>query len=283
MKRCALCLALWALVASAGCGPEQKRPGPGYYGAGTGAAKPIAPFRPAGAAGKKGDGAYLLYLQLRLISIKVPVGKASGSEDLWSYLDEEGLGATSSTCLGRNGLRVGVGRRQSWPDLAAILKRLTGRAIRTTTMSALPGENVHVVLKEFRPSQTIFFFHPDRTLSGADHPPGDNVLTLTCTVGGDDPSRILMTAVPQVRSSKRRTKIVKSPAGVMMVDKPTWSSFRPLMFQVSVPSKDFLVVGPSAESRRASSVGHHFLVEKKEGMEVETLLVIIPEVLAKPL
>ena len=68
----------------------------------------------------------------------------------------------------------------------------------------------------------------------------------------------------------------------MMVDRPDIFSLTPLTFQVSVPSKDFLVIGPGPECGRRSSVGHHFLVSDRDGVEFETLLVLKPEAFAAP-
>ena len=50
-----------------------------------------------------------------------------------------------------------------------------------------------------------------------------------------------------------------------------------------MPAKGFLVIGPGANARNPTSVGYHFLVKKRQGMEFETLLVLVPEVFAAPL
>ncbi|MDY6914177.1 MAG: hypothetical protein SVT52_06965 [Planctomycetota bacterium] len=226
---------------------------------------------------------YFLVVRLRMATIEVPLGTASGTEEIWSYLDEEPVGAMRSAALTRNGLRIGVGRGDSWSDLAAVLKRMTGRKLRESHMLAAPGNPVPIVLKRRQGIQTIFTFHSDRTLSGADYPPGDNLLTVSCTLDQDDPSVITITGVPQVRSTQRKQKIVQQSTGFLMVAKPTLFRFRPLAFQIAVPSGDFIVVGPGSESYRPHSVGHHFVVREKEGMEFETVLVLMPEVFAAPL
>ena len=87
-------------------------------------------------------------------------------------------------------------------------------------------------------------------------------MTILMTLDPDDQSKVLITGVPQLRSTYRQQKIVEGPAGLMMVAQPEMYNFEPLTFQVSVPSGSYLVIGPGSESRRATSVAHHFLVKE---------------------
>ena len=226
------------------------------------------------------DDRYVLLVRLQLVSIEVPVGTVSGSEEIWSYLDEESIRQIRTPAIGLNGLRIGRGRADSWPDLARILQRMTGRRLHESSMLALPGRPVPIVLKKAQPAQTIFIFNGDGTLHGSDFPPGDNMLTIYCSLDQDDPSKVLLTAMPQIRSSRQKTKFVDSAGGLAMVNRPTVYNLPAMMFQLTVPNNDFLIIGPGAHSARPSSVGHRFLVKLKDGMEFETVLVIKVQVFA---
>jgi len=94
--------------------------------------------------------------------------------------------------LGRNGFRIGLAKRDSWPDLARIFKRLTGQQTKESTFLRVPGAPIEVVLKEQQPGQTIFTVNDDRTISGEDYPPADNLLTLLCTFNQDEPNHVLL-------------------------------------------------------------------------------------------
>jgi len=229
-----------------------------------------------------GSGLSRRLARINVVRLEVPVGQASASEEIWSYLAEEPIGADRLVCLGRNGMRVGLGRRDTWPDVARVLRRITGRELAHRILVGPPGAPQHITLKYERPVQTIFSFHADRTLSGADYPAGDNVLTVSCTVDRDDRTRVLLTGMPQVRSVRKKMRYVKGPAGVRMLNKPVMSPFRDMLFQVPMREKEFLVIGPGAAARRPHSVGRHFFVQKKEGMEFETVLVVTPEPLTVP-
>jgi hypothetical protein len=226
---------------------------------------------------------FFVVVRLRIATIEVPVGTASGSEEIWSYLDEESIAATRSGILGRNGFRVGLGRRDSWDDVAAILKKMTAKKSEVSMMMARPGVAVPFVLKRCDKEQTVFTFYEDRTLRGADYPPGENLLAIVCTLNEDDPTRVLLTGVPQLRSNRRRAKVMTQMGRAVMAYEPDLVSLRDLTFQLSIPSEDFIVIGPGAGSRRLHSAGHEFLVRSKSGIEFETVLVLIPEVFAAPI
>ena len=239
------------------------------------------PVPPTGVSGK--SDAYRLIVTLKRATIAVPVGTASGSEEIWSYLDEEPVKATRSASLGRNGIRVGLGRGGSWPDLARIFQRMTGRSPVQSRVASTPGDPLPIVLKERQNVQTIFTFNDDRTLSGRDHPPGDNMFTVVCTLDRDDASRVLLTAAPQIRSSRKKTHFILGGAGPAVQATAHVFSFANLAFQLMVPKDGFVVIGPGAAARNPTTVGHHFLVKQKEGVPFETVLVIAPEVFAAPI
>ena len=237
-----------------------------------------------GAGGGNDDSTqFACVLQVKVSSIEVPVGTASGSEEIWSYLDEERTKAFHSATLGRNGMRVGLADVSVWPDLARILTKMTGKKLAEQSFSALPSQPFPIELRSNLPSQTIFTSYADRTLSGADYPPGDNLLTLSITLDENDSSRMIVTALPQIRSTQRNTDIVHEGSGLVFVDQPATYSFHPATFQFTMKDKDIVVIGPGAESRRPTSIGYHFLLQEKRSMLCETVLVLSINIIKVPL
>ena len=215
-------------------------------------------------------------IRMSVVAVEVPVGQASGSEEIWSYLDEEPIGAERLVLLGRNGVRVGLGRDKSMPDIIRVLNRMTGNALGKRLMVGRRGAPHHITLKRNQGIQTIFNFHADRTLSGDDMPAGDNVLSVVCSVDENDAGRIILTGMPQVRSTKTKTRFRSDAGGVRIINNQTMFGFRDMMFQMPMKAGEFLVIGPGAASRRPFSVGRHFFVDQKQGMDFETVLVITP-------
>ena len=281
-------LTFWLLIAAAAHLPACEPTIPGATG------QAVDPASTAGGADRDGNATtrpaspglprdLKLIVTVRMATIEVPAGTVSSSEEVWSYLDEEPVTARRSVSLGRNGVRVGLGRQGAWPDLAEVLKRMTGHVPTQSTMAAMPNDPFQIILKQHQPESTIFTFRDDRTLRGRDYPLGDYLLTLSFTLDEDDASEVMLSAVPQVRSARRVTKYVMSPMGPKMVNKPEVFRLDDLSFGLRIPHKGFLVIGPGANARNPSTVGHHFLTRQREGVEYETLLVLVPEVVAAPI
>ncbi|MFW6132852.1 MAG: hypothetical protein ACOC8F_03070 [Planctomycetota bacterium] len=232
----------------------------------------------------EGDAAggreYALIVRMRMVTISVPLGAASGSEQLWSYLNTEAIEAVRTGSLGRNGLRAGLAPRESWQDVADVLEQMTGTRRKTTVMTCLPGGAVSVEVRRDQPMQTLFVYNRDRTLSGRDYPPADNLLTFFCSLNPDDPSQVTLTVLPQLRTARRRPAVVNRGEVPMIASRPTYFSFEDLAFRVTVPSRDVLIIGPGSGSRRSSSVGNRFLLKRRDGVPHETVLVVIPQVIA---
>jgi hypothetical protein len=103
------------------------------------------------------------------------------------------------------------------------------------------------------------------------------VLSIACTVDQDDADRIILTGMTQVRSARTKTSYRSESTGVSIVNKVIMFGFEDLMFQMPMKPGEFLVIGPGAASRRPHSVGRHFFIEKKEGIDFEIVLVITPK------
>ena len=224
----------------------------------------------------------MMVIRHRLTTIQLPLGAVSDTEQIWGYINEEPLGAKLGTCLARNGIRVGVGRESDWPAIAKILRRLTGQPLMDSNTMARPGQPIPVALKKDQGTQTIFMFRPDETLFGNDYPAGDNLLVITAGTDYDDPRTVRISGVPVVRSSYRRARYVKGPAGYELKSESLHYPLDQLAFEFGVPPGGFLIIGPGPEVRRQSSPGNRFLVRQTKGASFETLLVIAPEVFAVP-
>jgi hypothetical protein len=68
-----------------------------------------------------------------------------------------------------------------------------------------------------------------------------------------------------------------------MASRPDYYSLEAVMFRAVLPSKDVLIIGPGSQSSRSSSIAHSFLLSNKNGIQLETVLVLIPEVFAMPI
>ncbi|RKY23879.1 MAG: hypothetical protein DRP83_08500 [Planctomycetota bacterium] len=266
---------VWALLLlivalQVGCVPDSN----GDTGTGPRAKLPDIP--PLG--GRQASAVRIPYvIRIQMGTIQVPAGLISSSEELWSYLDEEPV-SMQSVVLGLNGLRVGLGRASAWGDVERILKKMTAQVYTTSTIQTFSGKPVQVAVKANQPAQTVCVFRQDMTLWGADYPPGDNILAISCTLDEDDRTRLILSAVPQIRTTKRFTRYVRKHGQAQAVTMPKLYSFQDMRFQLPLRSGEFLVIGPGIESRRLTSLAHRFLTKTIAGIEHETVLILRPQI-----
>jgi len=225
---------------------------------------------------------FVLVVRINLITVQVPVGSVSNSEDLWSYLDEEPAGAYVGSTLACNGIRVGLGRKDAWKNVTAVLQGLTGQPLVQTSLLSSTGTPMPIVFKSSQKSQTIFTYRRDASLAGRDYPGGDNVLVTTATINYDDPSAVHMTAAAAIRSNRRRRGYIKHSGKYAFTSKPIYYRLDGMDFRLKVPRGDFILIGPAAEARRQSSPGFHFLIHQRKALQFETVVILAPEVFAAP-
>jgi len=225
----------------------------------------------------------LLAIRLSLFHVKVPIGMVSHSENLWRHLDEEIVAPETLSTLHRNGFRIGRAKVEDWPAVAKMLREMAGQTLIQTDHPTWPGQSVTVVLKENQDVQRIFTFTDKGRLGGLDYPPGDNILMLTCQLNMDEPSEVIVQAVPLVRSIRRINRWEKTDNGYKLSRQPVIMPVEPLEFTAKLPQGHYLVIGPGMAAMRTTSPGGRFLVSKKDGLRYETLLVVVPEVFAAPM
>ena len=233
--------------------------------------EPVRPVEPIGAKRTR----YTTYLRVGIV--EVPTGIASGSEELWSYLDEEPV-SKKAKLLGLNGLRVGVARAEVWGDLKRVLTEMTGKEYRSKSLSIPRGQNPAVTLKSNQPVQTIFTYHPDGSLSGRDYPPGNDMLRISPTIDTEKLDRVLFTIIPQILTTKEKLKVEYDGDRPRISPKPVLISLDHLQFQLWVKQGDFLVIGPGIQARRNSSIGKFFLTQRRNGVLFETVLILQPSI-----
>lgn len=225
----------------------------------------------------------VLLVSVAIMTVELPVGQLSRSEEVWSYLNEEQVAVARNGVVGRNGFRIGTCSKESWSDLRNVLQRLTGSALKSQQITALPGRGFPIVVGRNQPAQTIFTYKEDGSLSGRDYPAGDNLLLFVFTLNPEDRSKLMVSGMPQIRTLKEKDKLIKTRSGLSLVREPERFAFSEMVFQSMIPEEDLLVIGPGAASSNPSGLGHHFLTHQRDGMLFETLLIVVPRVYVQEL
>ena len=217
-------------------------------------------------------------LRLRVAAVDVPIGLSSASEDVWSAVDEDVVSPVRSINFTANGLRVGVGSPEQWDRLVGALGKLAGQPVRQSITVGALSQPITVALKERQGPRTLFIVYRDGTLSGRDIPAGDYLLAILYATKPGQPDQLTITGQPQIRSQRRHARISNVEGRTSVTRRPTLTGLESMTFQLTIPTGSFILIGPSGRASEPNTVGHQFLVKTKGGLPVETLLILIPEI-----
>ena len=220
---------------------------------------------------------YIYGVKIVIWTLRAPVGQLSKNKNLWSYLDEEQT-ALQSNVLGLNGFRVGVGGKDNLKDVEKILRGMMARKYSESVLQSFNDKPGTIVLGRNIPAQTIFLYSENQTLSGNDYPPGDNLIKISATANSDHRNRSLLTITPEIRSIKTKLQVIREHSTARIEEQPVLFPFKSMRFQLKMTDGEFMIIGPGTESRRPTSLGHHFFINTENNIEYEQLLVLRPEV-----
>jgi hypothetical protein len=213
--------------------------------------------------------------QVVIYFVELPIGTSEDAQDLWGMLRRPAMPVDENFTLADNGLEVGVGLMDNWDRFQDVLLSYSAVQYSPRTLIGRPGVALRPQIVEHTSSQTVFLVHQDQTLSGWDFPPGEFLLSMLFRAGGDDES-LVVTGVPVVRTRARRSVMLETEESISTQERPLEYSLNPLAFQMRIPSDSFIVVGASSQARRISSFGRCLLRRERDGVPVETMLIIIP-------
>ncbi len=242
------------------------------------ASRPIVPAKPSAAV----QGPMFSFVEAKMVVLQLPLGSVSQSGDIWTYLSEEAVVTAGGNNLAANGIRVGLGKSSDWPEMAAILTALSGRELSLGRVILRSDATTPVNLKQDQPIQTIFLCNADGTLTGADYAPGDNIMMMTALVSMEDRKSVLLTGNLAIQVGQRPLRFQSAPAGYTLAAEQRFFTLPGMQFKLTVPPGGIIVIVPSSQSSRTSSVGNHFLIRQREGISFETVLVLMPEAMTAP-
>jgi hypothetical protein len=250
---------LWAAVL-AGCGatvnssPPQ-RPDPIALPA-TAPSAPTAPPRPG-----------ITVIDLSLYQIVVPAGTISASKDFWQGLDFAG-----GDLMDKNGIRVGEGNVADWPRYKGILDSAGANTVPNRYIAPSATDQELAVSGELA-EQTIFCFDA-HGLSGHVYDQCQNLLVLGFQPTPGEPDAVRLELCPLVRATRHHYQYtVLNDQDV--VDFTSDEHLYDLGLRVDLPRERFLVVAPSPQSERTTSIGHQFLTQDGKSGRSELVLIFV--------
>lgn len=213
-------------------------------------------------------------IHLDVYQLDVPLGMVSGSVAFWKRVDEQCLGAGAEDRLFKNGLRCGLARKDDWPFFRDWFDARPN-SVRKSTINGYHAEAVELELTRKIDTEDLFFFNSSNGLEGRSYESCVNLVSLSFQPAPRKPGWVRVALCPTVRAQRRRLEFTplnqeyESP--FVQVDR-----LYDLNLCVDIPEDQFLIVAPSEDSRRATSIGGRFFIKNDKTERLEQVLVIVP-------
>jgi hypothetical protein len=206
-------------------------------------------------------------IDLSLYQIVVPAGAISGNKDFWQPLDSVG-----SDLADKNGIRIGQGNVNDWPRFKEILDHAGANTVPNRYIAPSATDQEIPVTGEL-PEQTLFCFD-SHGLSGHVYDQCQNLLVLGFQPTPGNPAAVRLELCPLVRATRHHYQYtVLNDQSV--VDFTSDEHLYDLGLRVDLPREKFLVVAPSPQSERATSIGHQFLTQDGKSGRTELVLIFV--------
>lgn len=238
------------------------------------------PFRPA-RSGNDADIIHKLAAQVSINVYRLPLGTSGQSQQIWSLLDEESVGARKATLLTKNGLRVGRADPRQHKALMALLRSHEGA--QTLQQNSVLDRQKPVLLptNSLQGEQQVFIYRLDDTLHGNSYQTLGNYFALRGFISPEDADATILEIRPQIRLPSGPPSYRRKPTGLgyMLSSDPPFHKFDELTVTMPIPLDHVAMVGPAVETETPFTVGENFLVETIDDQQYETLLLLRPRVI----
>ena len=240
----------------------------------------------AGDPGRSPDGvtrSRVRVVQLEIYRLVVPHGAISRSEEFWKHIDEQQVDVGTYDLLRKNGWRLGTAPSSEWPYFRDIIDGYPASS-KPHGLPADPdggGSHTELAMKQGVAEQNIFYFSADNALWGRSYDRCDNLLSISLQQAPRKAGEARVTVCPTVRS--HRLRIEARPRGGDDGEDREYRFVHPerlydLNLQADIPTDHFLVIAPSPEVRRRTSLGAAFLIEDGPAERLEHVLLLVPRV-----
>ena len=215
-----------------------------------------------------------LVFHVEVFVLGVPPGTFSGNEEFWKRIDEQCVDVPTYDLLYKNGIRVGVAPTSELDDFAKYMNDVA--PVEKISMNGSEVKDAQIEMKKDLPEQVIFHFDRQNNAIGRSFDRSENFWDISFEPAPRKPGQLRLTLCPMIRASRRQVVFTQLNEGYEMKFVSPEMIYD-LNFRVDIPAGGFLVVTPSPNARRPTSVGNAFLVKDGPTSKLEQVLIIIPK------
>lgn len=214
-----------------------------------------------------------------VLKLELPLGAASTSDTLWNQVRDDAVGADKMLLLRQNGFRIGVGRRESWPPIKAILDNIPGPVRHTPyNVGFAPDQRED----EFQTrvgieNLAVFYFDGEGRAIGWTLVKCGTLFRARSVIDPQFPDDVTVQIVPEVRQEEPQIAFDIETRKIRRINeiKPLWD----LAVRVRLSEDQFLLIGASSKALAGDSlVGRRFMIDERDGRPIEYLFVLFPQV-----
>lgn len=205
--------------------------------------------------------------------LAVPYGTVSNNEAFWKQLNEHAIDFGTSELLWKNGIRAGVAANRDWGTFKQLIDE-NPASVNHQTYIGKAAEDISVVMTENVPLQNLFIFENTGRLVGRTYENSQYIWTMSFRRVPTKPDVIRGAISPMVRATRRRLEWEgrngKPPQFVQA------EQIYDVNLRVDVPDDSFLIVAPSSDARRETSIGYRYLTSAGAGEQNEYVFLFVP-------
>lgn len=212
-------------------------------------------------------------IDLGYFQIVVPEGAVSRNDEFWKNVPDAAVDGEENRQLQWNGLRVGEGDFDHWKPCGDVLKRAGAQFTIGHFYSVVPSDQEIPVSGDIA-RQTLFWFDRQGRLIGEDYDHCQDILCYTFGPSSEYPGRVKLDLTPMVRAVRQRIEItaLNNEQDIQFVSS---QHLFDVGLSVDLPKGKFLVISPSADAQRETSIGHRFLTSDAHAGRRETIFVFV--------
>ncbi|HVT89530.1 MAG TPA: hypothetical protein VHD56_11805 [Tepidisphaeraceae bacterium] len=258
------CLVIVALLAI-GCHSEPKADVP---------VKPIVALTRVSTMAPDAPEVLPVIFHVDIFLLSLPKGSYSANEDFWKRIDENCVDPATSDLLYKNGMRIGVARNTEIEHFAKFITDLVPK--QKFSLTAPEIKEMEFDLKTGLPSQTLFHFDRTNTVIGRSFDGCDNLLRVSFEPAMRKPGQLRMTICPAVRALRKKLEYTERN-NEMEFQTVTPEAIYDLNCRADIPPDSFLIITPSPDAARPTSIGHAFFMKQAAAEELEQIVLVIPK------